>query len=58
VVNFRSETMIDVGFMLLLGAATILTAGPTVVKFGIESWQNTDNRNPAGAERQVSHSGR
>lgn len=58
VVNFRSETMIDVGFMLLLVAATILTAGPTVVKFVIESWQNTDNRNPAGAERQVSHLGR
>ncbi|MCK9485153.1 MAG: nitrous oxide reductase family maturation protein NosD [Dehalococcoidia bacterium] len=41
VVNFHTETMVDSGFWMLVGAALLLAAGPRVVRFVRESWSNT-----------------
>lgn len=41
VVNFHSETMVQVGFWVVIAAAMIVTFGPWVIRFLRDSWQNT-----------------
>ncbi len=52
VVNFDSETMVAVGFWLILGAAFLLSFGPPLIRFLVASWRNTgDAGSPAGQLR-------
>ncbi|HEY4669998.1 MAG TPA: nitrous oxide reductase family maturation protein NosD [Tepidiformaceae bacterium] len=41
VINFHSETMVTTGFWLMVAAALVITAGPTVARFLRDSWNNT-----------------
>ncbi len=41
VMNFHTDTMVGVGFWLMLAAALMVTLGPTVVRFVRDSWRNT-----------------
>lgn len=56
VVNFRSEAMVGVGFWLIVVAALLITAGPSVFRFFKESWQNTGQ--PAASGGTISVRGR
>ena len=41
VVNFHSETMVAIGFWVMIAAALLVTAGPWVLRFVLDSWSNT-----------------
>ena len=41
VINFHSETMVAVGFWLMIAAALVLTIGPWLIRFTRDSWANT-----------------
>ncbi|MCC6236697.1 MAG: hypothetical protein IT299_03885 [Dehalococcoidia bacterium] len=41
VVNFESETMVALGYWMIVAAAVLVTFGPPVVRFLVASWRNT-----------------
>jgi len=41
VMNFHTDTMVDIGFWLMTAAALLVTVGPSVVRFIRDSWRNT-----------------
>lgn len=47
VVNFESETMVSIGFWLIVAAAVLVSFGPSVMRFLYASWTNTSDT-PAG----------
>ena len=40
--QFRAETMVESGFWLMVAAAVLAIAGPLVMRFLRDSWQNTE----------------
>lgn len=49
VINFHSETMVAIGFWLMVAAALLLTVGPRAITFLRESWANTSEARAAGS---------
>ncbi|MGK2964328.1 MAG: nitrous oxide reductase family maturation protein NosD [Tepidiformaceae bacterium] len=43
VMNFHSQTNVELGFWFMLAAAIFLTFGPFVIRFLSESWRNTES---------------
>jgi nitrous oxidase accessory protein len=41
VINFHSDNMVAPGFWVFIAAAILLTAGPWLIRFFRDSWQNT-----------------
>jgi len=41
VMNFHTDTMVGIGFWVMTAAALLVTAGPSVIRFVRDSWQNT-----------------
>jgi len=54
VVNFESQTMVAIGFWLIVAAALLLLAGPPLVRFLVASWQNTGEQNTGEAQHRLS----
>ncbi|MEO9254773.1 MAG: hypothetical protein ABI305_04490, partial [Tepidiformaceae bacterium] len=44
VMNFNSDAMVASGFWLMVFAGLLLVAGPWVIRFLWESWNNTEEQ--------------
>jgi copper chaperone NosL len=49
VVNFHSDAMVAAGFWLIVAAAALVSFGPMVTRFLVESWRNTGDDTPTRA---------